>query len=105
MRFAIERNLTGRSTILSVAEASGEPIPRWARFASFGYFLLFLVLYGAVFAGLALQSRAAAYVAVAGFVATLTVHVVVAVVNYRRVMRSDWPKVDPLEDDDDWDAT
>jgi hypothetical protein len=87
-----------------MADATSEPIPRWARFASFGYFLLFLVLYGAVFAGLALQSRTAAYIALVGFVATLAVHLTVAVVNYRRAMRREWPKVAPLEDDDDWDA-
>ena len=68
-----------------------------------GYFLLFLVLYGGVFAGLAFQSRTAAYVALAGFLTTLTVHVLVAVVYYRQVMRREWPKVAPLADDDDWD--
>ena len=81
-----------------------EPLPRWARFAQGGYFVLFLLLYGGVFAGLGLQSRTAAYVALAGFIATLTVHVIVAVVYYRQVMRREWPKVEPLEDDDDWDA-
>jgi hypothetical protein len=87
-----------------VADAPSEALPRWAKFASFGYGLLFFVLYGAVFAGLAFQSRTAAYLALAGFVATVAVHLSVAVVNYRRVMRREWPKVEPLDDDDDWDA-
>lgn len=64
--------------------------------------MLFLLLYGGVFAGLAFQSRTAAWVALAGFVATLSVHVIVSVVYYRHVMRREWPKVEPLDDGEDW---
>jgi putative effector of murein hydrolase LrgA (UPF0299 family) len=81
-----------------------EPLPWWAKLASSGYLLLFVLLYGAVFAGLAFAWREAAYVALGAFVATLVVHVTVAIVNYRRVMRREWPKVEPIVEDDDWDA-
>jgi hypothetical protein len=85
-------------------EGQAQPIPWWAPLASGGYFLLFVLLYGSVFAGLALGSRRAAYVALGAFVATVALHLVVAVVAYRRIMRREWPKVEPLEDDD-WDET
>jgi membrane protein DedA with SNARE-associated domain len=38
-------------------------------------------------------------VGLAGVVGT---HVLVGIRAYRRVMRRPWPKVKPLEDDDDW---
>ena len=64
--------------------------------------MLFVLVYGGVFAGLAFQSRTAAYAALAGFLATVSVHVIVSVVYYRRVMAREWPKVEPLDDDEDW---
>ena len=37
--------------------------------------------------------------AVLGYIAT---HLLIGVTEYRRVMRRAWPKVSPLEDDDEW---
>lgn len=40
---------------------------------------------------------------VAGFVtALIALHLAVGIWGYRRVMRREWPKVEPLADDDDW---
>jgi hypothetical protein len=106
IRFATraDRN-TIRSTISTVAsERAGQEVPLWARLASFGYSLLILLSTGSVLVGFAFESRAAGVVALVAFVATLTVHLVVSVVNYRQVMRRPWPAVEPLADDDDWDA-
>ena len=76
----------------------------WVKSAVSGYYLLFLVLYGSMFVAFAFVSRTAAYVVVGALVATLVVHIAVALVNYRHVMRREWPKVEPLDDDedDDW---
>jgi hypothetical protein len=74
------------------------------RLASLGYFLLFVLLYGSVAAGFLFESRAATFVALGAFVATLAVHLVVSIVAYRRIMGREWPKVEPITDDDDWDA-
>ncbi len=73
----------------------------WVRLAVSAYYLLFLLLYGSMFAGFAFESRVAAFVVVGALVATLIVHIAVALLNYRHVMRREWPKVEPL-DDDDW---
>lgn len=42
------------------------------------------------------------YLALAGFGGHLMGHLIVGVVGYRDVMRRPWPKVPPLDDDDDW---
>jgi hypothetical protein len=86
------------------AEASELDIRPWMRLASLGYFLLFALLYGSVAAGFLFESRAAVFVALGAFVATLAVHLVVSIVAYRRIMGREWPKVEPITDDDDWDA-
>jgi hypothetical protein len=86
------------------AEPSELEIRPWMRLASWGYFLLVLLLYGSVAAGFVLESRLAVFVALAAFTATLTVHLVVSILEYRRTMRREWPKVEPIADDDDWDA-
>jgi uncharacterized membrane protein len=74
----------------------------WVRSAVSGYNLLFLVLYGSMFVGFAFESRGAAFVVVGALLATLVVHIAVALINYRHVMRREWPKVEPLDDDEDW---
>ncbi|MDP9491910.1 MAG: hypothetical protein M3P42_06885 [Actinomycetota bacterium] len=74
----------------------------WVRSAVSAYYLLFLVLYGSMFVGFAFESRVAAFVVVGALVATLIVHIAVALLNYRHVMRREWPTVEPLDDDDDW---
>jgi hypothetical protein len=42
------------------------------------------------------------YLALAGFFGYLADHLIVGVAGYREVMRRPWPKVRPLDDDDDW---
>ena len=74
----------------------------WVRLAVSAYYLLFLLLYGSMFAGFAFESRVAAFVVLGALVATLIVHIAVALLNYPHVMRREWPKVEPLDDDDDW---
>ena len=74
----------------------------WVWSAVSAYNLLFLVLYGSMFVGFVFESRVAAFVVVGALVATLTVHITVALLTYRHVMRREWPKVEPLDDDDDW---
>jgi hypothetical protein len=74
----------------------------WVRLVVAAYYLLFLVLYGSMFVGFAFESRVAAFLVVGALVATLIVHIAVALLNYRHVMRREWPKVEPLADDDDW---
>jgi DMSO reductase anchor subunit len=86
------------------AEPSELEIRPWMRLATLGYFLLFVLLYGSVAAGFMFESRAAAFVALAAFAATLVIHLVVSIVAYRRVMLREWPNVEPIADDDDWDA-
>jgi hypothetical protein len=86
------------------AEPSEFEIRPWMRLAQLGYLLLFLLLYGSVAAGFLLESRAAAFVALTALAATLAVHLVISIVAYRRTMRREWPRVEPITDDDDWDA-
>jgi hypothetical protein len=87
------------------AEPSGLEIRLWMRLAALGYFLLFVLLYGSVAAGFVFESRGAVFVALGAFIARLAVHLVVSIFEYRRLMRREWPKVEPITDDDDWDAT
>jgi hypothetical protein len=60
-----------------------------------------VVLYGSVFAAFVFESRPAAFIAIVAFAAVLAMHVLLAVVEYRRTMRRPWPNVPPLLDDDD----
>jgi hypothetical protein len=59
------------------------------------------VLCGSLLAGLLFESQRAGLIAIAAFVAMLSMHFLLAVVEYRRTMRRAWPKVAPLPDDDD----
>lgn len=43
-----------------------------------------------------------AYIAIAGLGALVVGRVLVAVAAYRRTMSHPWPRVQALEDDDDW---
>jgi hypothetical protein len=54
-----------------------------------------------VFAAVFVGWRPGAIIAVAALAATVLIHVVNGVIEYRRVMRRPWPEVDPLRDDDD----
>lgn len=62
--------------------------------------LFFLLLVGGMYA--ALLWRPAAYVMLAGLSGRLLNHLAQGIVRYRMVMARPWPKVTPLDDDDDW---
>jgi hypothetical protein len=90
---------------LRVAPEPGEfEIRSWMRVAGWGYFLLVSFLYGSAFAGFIFESRLAVLFVLVGLLTTLAVHLAVSILEYRRIMRREWPKVAPLVDDDDWDA-
>jgi hypothetical protein len=57
-----------------------------------------------LFAGLAIllfAPRPAIFLMLTGFVGRLGTHVAIGIVRYRRTMRRPWPRVPPVEDDDD----
>jgi hypothetical protein len=85
-------------------EPPESPVGPWLRAASLVYTVLFVFLYGSAFAAFLFESEVAALLVLGGFVGTLTFHLVSAVIVYRETMRREWPKVEPLADDDDWDA-
>jgi hypothetical protein len=79
--------LTGRETLLSVVLTA-----------------LTGALFAAVTAAVLFRWEPAAWAIVAIITAEFAVYLVVAVIFYRRTMRREWPKVEPLtDDDDDWD--
>jgi xanthine/uracil permease len=59
--------------------------------------LLMVGAFASVFVGLA-----GALVMLAGFAGSLAIHLVVGIVEYRRVMARPWPAVPALGDEDDW---
>jgi hypothetical protein len=63
--------------------------------------LAFFAIIGGLYAGV-LGSRWGAYVALGGFTVHIALHHTAAIVMYRGVMRRPWPKVAPLDDDDDF---
>jgi len=67
--------------------------------ASRSLFVL-LALAGAVAAATS-SDRAAATFLIVGFVGLIVAQLVVGIAGYRRAMRAEWPKVDPI-DDDEW---
>jgi Na+/glutamate symporter len=78
--------LTGRERTLS-----------WALTA------LAVSLFVAVGLAVLLRSRIAAWAVVAIITAEFAIWLVTSIVVYRRTMRREWPKVEPLPDDeDDW---
>jgi hypothetical protein len=64
-------------------------------------FPLFAALLLGALAALVFEWRVGALVAVISLVASLMLHVVNGVIEYRRVMKRPWPRVAPLDDDDD----
>jgi hypothetical protein len=62
---------------------------------------LFLPLVLGILVGLFLGWRAGAVVALIALCASLALHVMNGLIEYRRVMRRPWPQVEPLDDDDD----
>jgi hypothetical protein len=59
-------------------------------------------LFVAVTAAVLLRWEPAAWAIVAIITAEFAVYLVIAVIFYRRTMRREWPKVEPIPDDD-WD--
>jgi hypothetical protein len=75
-------------------------VSAWARVFQVVYFAFALAL----FAGLALllfDRRVGVFVTLAGFVGYLGMHLLLGIGSYRETMRRPWPKVPPIEDDDD----
>jgi hypothetical protein len=66
-----------------------------------GVFIPEVLLFGGVAAAF-LGWRPGAFVAIAGAVLTFAWQLAVGVWSYRRTMSRPWPKVPPIEDDDDW---
>jgi hypothetical protein len=75
-------------------------VSAWARV--FQAFYLAFVL--ALFAGIALlflERRVGVFVMLAGFIGYVGMHLLLGIGSYRETMRRPWPKVPPIEDDDD----
>ena len=66
--------------------------------ASRGLFVLFAVAGGV--AATTSSDRAAATFLLIGFVGLIVAQLVVGIAGYRRAMRAEWPKVDPIDDDE-----
>ena len=47
-------------------------------------------------------SETGAWILLVALAALVATHLAISVVDYRRIMRSPWPAVRPLADDDDW---
>jgi hypothetical protein len=52
--------------------------------------------------GAAVGWRPGVVLMLAGVIGFVAGHLIMGVTEYRRIMRRPWPKVRPLEDDDDW---
>ncbi|MGH3071775.1 MAG: hypothetical protein ACRDNB_05835 [Gaiellaceae bacterium] len=63
--------------------------------------LLFDLLLFAGAGAAALEWRPGAALMIAGVAGLIAVHLLIGAAGYRRVMRRPWPKVPPLQDDDD----
>jgi hypothetical protein len=64
--------------------------------------LVWLVLLVVGFYGGALGWRGGAFVMLAGVCGNVAGHLLMGITEYRRIMGRPWPKVRPLEDDDEW---
>ena len=78
-----------------------EPLPFSQAWRSIRNGLAAVLVISGVLA-LALDSAAAAWVAVASLGLAAAAQIAIAVIAYRRTMRRPWPQVAPLPDDD-WD--
>jgi hypothetical protein len=59
-----------------------------------------LLLFGGV-PSVLFAPRLAVFLIFVGFIGYVGTHVVMGIVHYRRTMRRPWPRVPPIEDDDD----
>jgi hypothetical protein len=60
-----------------------------------------LLLFGGLFVVL-FALRLATFLMLAGAVGMFGTRLVVGVIEYRRTMRRPWPRVPPIEEDDEW---
>jgi hypothetical protein len=75
-------------------------VSAWARVFQ-GFYLAFAL---ALFAGPALLlfgRHVGIFVILAGFVGYIGMHLLLGIASYRETMSRPWPKVPPIEDDDD----
>ena len=72
----------------------------WTRLFQVFYLGFALALFVGV-ALLAVSTRTGVYVALVGFVGYIGMHLALGIGTYRATMRRPWPKVPPMEDDDD----
>jgi hypothetical protein len=84
-----------------VSDAIGPPPSKLDYIRVWSDLGLTVALFVGAFAGFVFGWRAGALIAVLALAASLVLHVVNGLVEYRRVMRRPWPSVPALEDDDD----
>lgn len=82
-------------------DEKGRP-PRRAVVAGWAYGYGTLCLMAAGVGGALLGWRPSAFLLVGYIVLQLAVHLALGTIGYRSLMEREWPKVRPLEDDDDW---
>jgi hypothetical protein len=75
-------------------------VTAWARVFQAFYFAFVLALFAGV-ALLLVERRAGVFLMLAGFVGYIGMHLLLGIGSYRATMRRPWPKVPPIEDDDD----
>jgi hypothetical protein len=73
----------------------------WSRAVQGVYLGFTVVVFGGVVV-VVFAPRLAAVLILAGVIGLFATRLAVGVVEYRRTMRRPWPKVPPVEDDDDW---
>ena len=73
----------------------------WTRVFQLAYLGFALALFIGV-ALLIFSARLGVLLALVGFGGYVGMHLVVGIVGYRQTMRRPWPKVPPVEDDDEW---
>jgi hypothetical protein len=72
----------------------------WARVVQIVYLGFGLLLFGGLFLVL-FALRLATFLMLAGAIGMFGTRLVVGVIEYRRTMRRPWPRVPPIEEDDD----
>jgi hypothetical protein len=72
----------------------------WTRVVQIVYLGFGLLLFGGLFVVL-FALRLATFLMLAGAIGMFGTRLVVGVIEYRRTMRRPWPRVPPIEEDDD----
>jgi hypothetical protein len=92
-------SFTGRQILLAMRD-SGRPSRMTVVVLRLSPLWLFLLVVGG-YAGV-LGWRPGALAMLAAVCCRVTGHLLVGLTEYRRTMREPWPKVSPLDHDDDW---